>query len=137
MSNEKENEMNEVQSTDVGELIKNMDSGFLQEKLGLALSEAALGIMHNGGKAKIGLELEISQIGDTSQIYIKHNLKVQKPTKRGHVIETDLTATPFFVNANGDVSIFPRKGVAQFPGQSGPLFAAEAVDKNTGEVKDS
>ena len=119
-----------MQETDVKEFIANMGDGLLEEKMGIALSEVALGIMKHGGKGKCSLSLEIEQVGQSSQVVIKHQLKFQKPTKRGALTETDTNATQYYVNSDGDMTLYPRKGIAQFPGQNGPLF-----DSETGEVK--
>lgn len=118
--------------TDVGNFIGECNAGILQEKLGLALSDAALSqITHGIGskKAKVTLELTFQQMGDNDQVIVSHKLTTSNATKRGKKYEEDVTDTAFFVGKGGVLTIEPPK-----EDNDGQFELAEVVDRSTGEV---
>lgn len=119
--------------TNVADFIGECNAGILEEKLALALSDAALAqITHGIGskKAKVTLEFTMQQMGDNDQVIVSHKLTTSNPTKRGKKYEEDVTDTAFFVGKGGKLTInAPEEDDnGQFSLQQ------ETVDKSTGEV---
>lgn len=100
--------MSEQRKTDVAEFIGECNAGILIEKLGIALSDAALAqVTHGIGskKAKVSLEFTFQQMGDNEQVIVNHKLTTSNPTKRGKKYEEDETQTPFHVGKGGKLTI--------------------------------
>lgn len=120
--------------TDVAEFIGECNAGVMIEKLGLALSDAALAQINHGAgskKAKVTLEFTLQQMGDNDQVIVSHKLATSTPTKRGKKSEEDVTDTAFFVGKGGKMTIN-----APEEDDSGQFtLTHEQVDAETGEVK--
>ena len=97
--------------TDVKELMESLNAGVFNQKLGLILSDTALGVIHFGGqkrmKGKVIIELSMEQVGENDQVIISHKLSNATPTKRGKKMEEDTTETPFFVGKGGKLTLTP------------------------------
>lgn len=93
-------------ATNLQELLPDLDGGVFEQKISSMLSEVALGVVTHGRQGKVTIEFDMKQIGETSQIAMKHTLKYQKPTKRGKATEEDSTETPLYVANNGDLALF-------------------------------
>ncbi|UKH48581.1 translation elongation factor [Vibrio phage vB_ValP_FGH] len=120
--------------TNVADFIGECNAGILQEKLALALSDAAMAQLNNGvgsKKAKVSLEFTFQQMGDNDQVIVSHKLTTSNPTKRGKKYEEDMTDTAFFVGKGGVLTIEPPK-----EDDSGQFnLQHEQVDRETGEIK--
>ncbi len=93
-------------STNLQELLPDLDGGVFEQKISTMLSEVALGVVTHGRQGKVTVEFDMKQIGETQQVAMKHTLKYQKPTKRGKATEEDSTETPLYVANNGDLALF-------------------------------
>ena len=94
--------------TDINDFFSELSAGTFDDKLGITLSEVALGtVMHGGGnkKGKVTIELTITKVGDNDQVFITSKLTKSAPTKRGKKIEEDTTDTPYFVGKGGVITI--------------------------------
>lgn len=94
--------------TNVNDFIGELNAGILIEQLGITLSEAALATIVNGQgskKAKVNLELTLSQIGENDQVVVAAKLSKSVPTKRGKKTEENVTDTPMFVGKGGKMTI--------------------------------
>jgi hypothetical protein len=120
--------------TNVADFIGECNAGILQEKLALALSDAAMAQLNHGvgsKKAKVSLEFTFQQMGDNDQVIVSHKLTTSNPTKRGKKYEEDMTDTAFFVGKGGVLTIEPPK-----EDDSGQFnLQHEQVDRETGEIK--
>jgi len=120
--------------TNVADFIGECNAGILQEKLALALSDAAMAQLNHGvgsKKAKVSLEFTFQQMGDNDQVIVSHKLTTSNPTKRGKKYEEDMTDTAFFVGKGGVLTIEPPK-----EDDSGQFnLEHEKVDRETGEIK--
>lgn len=79
--------------TNVADFIGECNAGILQEKLALALSDAAMAQLNHGvgsKKAKVSLEFTFQQMGDNDQVIVSHKLTTSNPTKRGKKYEEDM-----------------------------------------------
>lgn len=97
-------------TTNIDDFINDLDGGVFAEKLGRALSAVASGTTTNGNgkkKGKVVIELEITQIGEASQVQIAHTLKYIQPTLRGKASEEDTTTTPMYVGKGGKLTLAP------------------------------
>lgn len=94
-------------STDVQKFLGDLDGGMFEQKLSTALSEVAQGVVNNGKKGTVTVELTLARIGESNQVQIKHALKYAKPTRRGKSTEVDTTETPMHVARGGAMTIFP------------------------------
>lgn len=117
--------MSEAESTQtkVVDFISELNAGMLVEKLGVLLSQAALGtILNNNKKGKVGCEFTFTQIGENDQVIVTVKLTNSTPTKRGKTTEEDCTDTPFYVGRGGKLTIeLPKQN---FDGQ----FALDMQD---------
>jgi len=120
-------------NTNVAEFIGECNAGILTEKLGMALSDAAMSQLNHGlgsKKAKVSVEFTFQQMGDNDQVIVSHKLTTSNPTKRGKKFEEDVTDTAFFVGKGGQLTINqPRE---EEGGQFG--LTHETVDRAIGEV---
>lgn len=120
--------------TNVADFIGECNAGILQEKLALALSDAAIAQLNHGvgsKKAKVSLEFTFQQMGDNDQVIVSHKLTTSNPTKRGKKYEEDMTDTAFFVGKGGVLTIEPPK-----EDDSGQFnLQHEQIDRETGEIK--
>lgn len=128
--------MSNQRETNVADFIGECNAGILNDKLALALSDAAMAQLNHGigsKKAKVSLEFTFQQMGDNEQVIVSHKLSTSNPTKRGKKFEEDITDTAFFVGKGGQLTINQPKedDNGQF------ALNAENVDKETGEIKTS
>ena len=94
--------------TDVDAMMSELGAGLLKAKLGVLLSDVALGtVLHGIGnnKGKLSLEFTFSRVGDNDQVIITHKISHSTPTGRGKRGEEYVTQTPFFVGKGGKLTI--------------------------------
>lgn len=110
-----EQKMQVDNKTNLEDFFSELGAGAFKEKLALALSEAALGVVINGmgtKKSKVTIDFTISQIGENDQVIITHKLTKSIPTKRGKKMEENITETPMFVGKGGVLTIdIPRESM--------------------------
>jgi len=128
--------MSNQRETNVADFIGECNAGILNDKLALALSDAAMSQLNHGigsKKAKVTVEFTFQQMGDNEQVIVSHKLTTSNPTKRGKKFEEDVTDTAFFVGKGGQLTINQPKedDNGQFS------LNSDNVDKDTGEIKPS
>ncbi|MBF7686002.1 hypothetical protein I2F17_09250 [Acinetobacter sp. B10A] len=93
-------------TTDATVFISELSGGNLANQLGAAISAVAQGAVANNKKGKVTLTLDISKIGDSTQVEISHTLAFVEPTTKGKRSEDTTSKTPMHLNAGGDVTLF-------------------------------
>ncbi|EIC84717.1 hypothetical protein [Serratia sp. M24T3] len=94
--------------TNVPEFLSELDAGIFENKIAAALNNAALGVLNNGGKGKVTIEIDVSRISNSMEekrVMLSHKLKFSAPTPRGKTSEEDLTETPMYVGKGGKLTI--------------------------------
>ncbi|MDH0063189.1 hypothetical protein [Leclercia adecarboxylata] len=100
--------MSNERLTDVPEFMGELDGGVFQNKIAVALSEVAFGVLNNGQKGKVTLTFELDRMSNSveeKRVMIKHKLAYVRPTPRGKSSEEDSTETPMYVNRGGKLTI--------------------------------
>ena len=95
-------------STDVGQLISDLDAGSFEQKMGVILSDVAAGVIEHGRAGKMQITFTLKQLGTSNQMMIEHELSFVSPTKNGERGEKNKTNTPMHVNLDGEVTLFPK-----------------------------
>lgn len=85
----------------------DLDVGGFINKVGVALSEVAVGVMQSGDKGKVVIELDL-EMCNGEQALVKSKLKFIKPTSRGKQSEEDTTETLMYVARNGALSLLKQ-----------------------------
>ncbi|GFZ63694.1 hypothetical protein PSE10B_02160 [Pseudomonas amygdali pv. eriobotryae] len=101
-------------ATDTTEFLNELNGGAFASQIGHALSEVAAGVVDHGKAGKVVITLDFSQIGESSQVKIKHKLDYKVPTKRGTRSENTSLDTPMHVGSGGRITLFAE---APHPGQ--------------------
>ena len=115
-------------TTDVQELMADLDAGVFSEKLGKALSDVAAAVIDHNKSGQVTITLNLKRIGSSYQVAIGHKLAFTRPTARGKVSEENATETPMHVGEGGKLTLFPE-------GQGQMFTKTGAVDTATGEVQ--
>ena len=84
----------------------------------LAASAAKVQI---GKAGKLVITLDFSQIGESSQVKIKHKLDYKVPTKRGTRSENTSLDTPMHVGSGGKITLFAEKHDQLFTREEAPI----------------
>lgn len=95
-------------TTDVGQLIGDLDAGSFEQKLGVVFSDVAANVIEHGRAGKVQVTFTLKQLGTSNQMMIEHELNFVSPTKNGERGEKNKTQTPVHVNLDGDVTLFPK-----------------------------
>lgn len=101
-------------TTDVSTLFNDLDGGVFAERLSAAVRDVALGVVTNSKKGKVTITLDIEQIGNSSQVQVKHQIKYVRPTAKGRAMEEATTSTPLHVGRGGALTLFPELQVDMF-----------------------
>lgn len=96
-----------MKQTDVQQFIVDLDGGVFAEKLGLALSQVAAGVVDTEKEGTVQVEMKIKPAGG-HQVQVEHKLKFKEPTQRGSKSRDDMTKTPMHVGGGGVLSFFPE-----------------------------
>ncbi|ELY3545867.1 hypothetical protein SMX40_003422 [Cronobacter turicensis] len=94
--------------TKVPEFLGELDGGVFENKIALALSEVAFGVLNNGTKGKVTVTFELDRMSNSveeKRVMIKHKLSYMRPTPRGKSSEENTTETPMYVNRGGKNSL--------------------------------
>lgn len=94
--------------TNFEELLPELDGGVFVQKIGRAISDAAVGAVGTGKKATVTVTFTLRQIGESSQVQMDHAIKYVVPRQRGRTVEEDTTATPLHVGPRGRLTLFPE-----------------------------
>lgn len=106
--------MNRDNTTDIAELLGQLNGGVFEQQINRALSDAAANVCtHNTGrgkpkKGKVTVEFTLEQIGESSQVSMTHAIKSVVPKPRGRLIEEHTTETPLHVGKGGKLTLFPN-----------------------------
>ncbi|CAM8681633.1 hypothetical protein [Leclercia sp. M-A074-M] len=100
--------MSNERLTKVPDFLGELDGGVFENKIAVALSEVAFGVLNNGQKGKVTLTFEIDRMSNSveeKRVNIKHKLSYVRPTPHGKSSEEDTTETPMYVNRGGKLTI--------------------------------
>lgn len=107
-STQKEQQAALPRRTDIHEFLGDLEAGVFAQRIAVALSEAALGVVTTGKPGKVVISFDMKQIADGSQVAIAHKLSFLKPTAKGKVSEENTGKTPFHVGPAGRITLFPE-----------------------------
>ena len=107
--------------TDTAKFFDDLNGGAFISQIGHALSEVASGVVDHGKPGKLVITLDLTQIGESSQVKIKHKLDYKVPTKRGTRSENTCLDTPMHVGTGGNITIFPEKHDQLFTREEAPI----------------
>ena len=108
--------------TDTAEFLEELNGGAFASQIGHALSEVADGVVNHGKSGKLVITLDFSQIGESSQVKIKHKLDYKVPTKRGTRSENASLDTPMCVGTGGKITLFAENHVQMFDRAQAPII---------------
>ncbi|MBK5075171.1 hypothetical protein I2492_19420 [Budviciaceae bacterium CWB-B4] len=91
-------------TTNVKEVFSDLDAGIFENKIGVALSEVAQGVLKHRQKGSVTIEINLEAMNEM-QVMLSHKLKFSKPTSRGKSSEEDTTHTPMYVGRGGKLSL--------------------------------
>lgn len=97
-------------STNLGEVLDELNAGVFASQVGRALSDVAMGVVTHGDKGKKGkvtITFDMTRIGESNQVNVKHSLAYVKPTHRGKSAEDATTETPMHVGRGGKLTLVP------------------------------
>ncbi|WP_312946216.1 hypothetical protein [Superficieibacter sp.] len=100
--------MSNERATVVPDFIGELDGGVFENKISMALSEVAFGVLNNGQKGKVVITFDIDRMSNSveeKRVMIKHKLSFVRPTPRGKSSEEDTTETPMYVNRGGKLTV--------------------------------
>ncbi|MCG3463090.1 hypothetical protein L7G72_14810 [Xenorhabdus bovienii] len=123
--------MSESKKTVVPEFISELDGGVFENKLSASLNAVALGVLNNGGKGKVIVEMDISRLNNSieeKRIMISHKLKFTAPTPRGKSSEEDTTETPMYVGKGGKLTVMQEDQGSLFSINGKPDRKIKAVN---------
>ena len=107
--------------TDIAEFLEELNGGAFANQISHALSEVAEGVVAFSKAGKLVITLDFSQIGEASQVKIKHKLDYKVPTKRGTRSENTSLDTPMHVGTGGRVTLFAEKHDQLFSRDDAPI----------------
>lgn len=109
-----------MKNTDVSQFITDLDGGQFEADLGKILTAVGIAVADHGKKGKITIDLNLSRIGQSNQVNIKHKISYQRPTSRGDQSEKSGGETALYVSATQGMTFFPsREGQGALVGKDG------------------
>jgi hypothetical protein len=108
------------QKTNVSQLLKDLDAGVFEQKIAHALSQVAAGVVDHGRAGRVQVTFDLKQIGESHQVACVHKLVFSQPTSKGKVSEENTTETPLYVNAGGELTLFPNNQARMFDKHGSP-----------------
>ncbi|HGN2196401.1 MULTISPECIES: hypothetical protein [Morganellaceae] len=121
----------EDRKTNVPDFLSELDAGVFENKVSVALNDVALGVLNNGGKGKVIIELDIERLSNSMEekrVEITHKLKFTAPTLRGKRTEDDATKTPMYVGKGGKLTIMQEDQGQLFSLQGQPDGKLKAIN---------
>lgn len=100
--------------TDVTQFISDLDGTVFMQKLSIALSEVAAGVVDNDKPGKVQITFDMTRLGDSYQVMVNHKILTVIPTRRGKRGEDDTTKTPMHVGEGGRVSLLQEDQLQMF-----------------------
>lgn len=94
--------------TNVAQVISELGSGVLEQKLAMVLSQVAEAVQEHRKGGEVSLKLKLAPAGSANQLNVTHTLVYKQPKKRGSIGEDDTSETIMFVNEGGNVTMFPE-----------------------------
>lgn len=97
-------------TTNLAEVLEDLNGGVFAQQVGRAFSDVALGVVTNGDRrrgGKVTITFDMTRIGESTQVAVKHTLSFTKPTSRGKASEESTTETPMHVGRGGKLSLVP------------------------------
>lgn len=111
-------------TTNIADLLGDLDAGVFAEKIGRALNDVAAGVVANGKAGKVTITLDLKQIADSRQVDVSHKLAYIAPTAKGKRSEENTTSTPLYVGQRGRLTLFPENQTSfEFQGRQQPQNA--------------
>ena len=107
--------------TDTAQFFEDLNGGAFISQIGHALSEVAAGVVDHSKAGKLVITLDISPIGQSHQVKIKHKLAYKVPTKYGELNENTCLDTPMHVGTGGSITMFPEKHDQLFSREEAPI----------------
>ena len=107
--------------TDTAQFLEDLNGGAFISQIGHALSEVAAGVVDHSKAGKLVITLDITQIGESSQVKINHKLDYKVPTKRGTRSENTSLDTPMHVGTGGSITMFAEKHDQLFSREEAPI----------------
>lgn len=107
-------------STNVSEMMADLDGGTFEERLGRVISEVAGAVIDNGRAGEVNIKLSLKRISTSYQVQIDHKLSYKRPTPKGTVSEDTISSTPMYVGTGGKLSFFPENQSQMF-GKKGEI----------------
>lgn len=107
-------------STNVNEMLSDLDGGTFEDRLGRVISEVAGAVIDNGRAGEVNIKLSIKQIGSSYQVQVGHKLSYKRPTPKGTVSEDSTSSTPMYVGTGGKLTFFPENQGQMF-GKKGEI----------------
>lgn len=121
----------EDRKTNVPDFFSELDAGVFENKVSVALNDVALGVLNNGGKGKVIIELDIERLSNSMEekrVEITHKLKFTAPTLHGKRTEDDATKTPMYVGKGGKLTIMQEDQGQLFSLQGQPEGKLKAIN---------
>lgn len=121
----------EDRKTNVPDFLSKLDAGVFENKVSAVLNDVALGVLNNGGKGKVTIELDIARLSNSMEekrVEITHKLKFSAPTPRGKRAEEDTTKTPMYVGKGGKLTIMQEDQGQLFSLQGQPDGKLKSVN---------
>lgn len=94
--------------TDLPEFINDLDGGVFAEKVSLALSHVAAGVVDHNKAGEVTLKFKIDRIGNSYRVGIKHQLNYKVPEANGSYSQENTTESVMHVNTGGLMTVFPE-----------------------------
>lgn len=107
--------------TDTAEFLEELNGGAFASQVGFVLSDVAAAVIEQGKGGKVIITLDFSQIGQSSQVMIKHKLEYKAPSKGGHRGESTAIETPMHVGTGGKLTLFQEKHDQMFTREQAPI----------------
>lgn len=101
-------------ATDVEQFFSELDGGIFARKLSIALSQCAAATVDHGKNSKVSIELTISRIDGSMQVFCDHKLKFVKPTLDGESSEQEKRKTILHVGKFGKLTLVPESQLDMF-----------------------
>ena len=101
-----------MKSSNFTQFLAEIGGGVQEQMLCRLLSEVATAVHDKGAAGEINIKLKIKPpkmahpAGAT--VSVEHTVKYTRPTMRGDASETDVSQTPFHINRDGTVTLFPK-----------------------------
>ncbi len=98
---------NTAKDADFIETLEDFDAGVFTSVLTKALADVGLSVVEHGAKGSLVITLDVSRIGESAQLQVKHRINSTKPTLRGDLKEKYATSSVMHINKNGSMTVMP------------------------------